>query len=46
MTDNLWGSLYGDKEYISSFLKQTLSEKGISLITNKRKNMEPKVMKF
>ncbi|WP_150137453.1 transposase [Candidatus Enterovibrio escicola] len=34
------------KEYISGFLEKILAEKGISFITNKRKNMEPEVMKL
>ncbi|WP_158523696.1 transposase [Candidatus Enterovibrio escicola] len=46
MIDNFCESHYGDKEYISGFLEKTLTEKGINLITNKRKNMEPKVMKL
>ncbi|WP_158523704.1 transposase [Candidatus Enterovibrio escicola] len=45
-TDNLWRSLYGDKGYISSSLEKTVDDKGISLMTNTRKNIEPKVMKL
>ncbi|WP_158523563.1 transposase [Candidatus Enterovibrio escicola] len=36
----------GDKEYISSFLEKTRVERGVNLIMNKLKNMEPKVMKL
>ncbi|WP_150137736.1 transposase [Candidatus Enterovibrio escicola] len=36
----------GDKEYISGFLEKTRVERGVNLITNKLKNMEPKVMKL
>ena len=46
MIDNLWGSLYGDKGYISGPLEQDLAEKGVTLITNVKKNMKPKVMKL
>nr|WP_097355713.1 transposase [Candidatus Enterovibrio escacola] len=42
MVDNLKGALYGDKGYISSSLEEILAEKGISLITNTRKNMKQK----
>jgi hypothetical protein len=46
MVDNLWGSLYGDKGYISGPLEQELADKGVTLITGVKKNMKPKVMKL
>ncbi|PCS21946.1 hypothetical protein BTN49_2411 [Candidatus Enterovibrio escicola] len=36
----------GDKGFIFSYLKERLTEKVITLITNTRKNMKPKVMKL
>ncbi|WP_146678963.1 transposase [Candidatus Enterovibrio escicola] len=46
MADNLLGSLYGDKRYRSGSLEKILADKGVSFITNTRKNMKSKVMKF
>ncbi|WP_104399763.1 IS982 family transposase [Vibrio penaeicida] len=46
MVENLWGSLYGDKGYISGPLEQELADKGVTLITDVKKNMKPKVMKL
>ena len=41
MTDNLSGSLYADKGYISNDLKNTLAEQDIHLVTGQRSNMKP-----
>ena len=41
MVDNLTGSLYGDKGYVSSALKADLAEQGINFITGQRSNMKP-----
>ena len=46
MCGNLWGALYGDKGYVSARLQQELEEKDVTLITNVRKNMKPKMMKL
>ncbi|PCS21508.1 Mobile element protein [Candidatus Enterovibrio escicola] len=35
---------YGDKDYISSSLEWELTDKGVILITDVKKNMKPKVM--
>ena len=40
MTDNLTGSLYGDKGYISHALKQTLAERNVHFVTGQRSNMK------
>lgn len=42
LTAHLSGNLYGDKGYLSEILTNTLREKGITLITNVRKNMKNK----
>jgi len=44
MTDSLWGKLYGDKGYLSQALFDELREKNITLITNIRRNMKPRLM--
>ncbi|QCJ69668.1 IS982 family transposase [Providencia heimbachae] len=46
MCDALWGDLYGDKGYLSKNLQERLAEKGINLVTNKRKNMKPSMLKL
>ena len=46
MCEDLWGALYGDKGYISALLQQELKEQDVTLITNIRKNMKPKMMKL
>ncbi len=45
MCDALWGDLYGDKGYPSKNLQEKLAEEGINLVTNKRKNMKPRMLK-
>lgn len=44
MVHNIFGKLYGDKGYISKELTDSLSDKGINLITGVRKNMKNKFM--
>ncbi|MBE0345389.1 IS982 family transposase [Pseudoalteromonas peptidolytica] len=44
LTQNLTGTLYGDKGYISSKLEQSLSERGLKLVTNVRSNMKAKAI--
>lgn len=44
LTQGLNGNLYGDKGYISNKLEQSLSERGVKLITNVRSNMKAKVI--
>ena len=41
---NLWGKLFGDRDYISSSLFEELLAKNIQLITRLRKNMKNKLM--
>nr|WP_263364454.1 transposase [Candidatus Enterovibrio escacola] len=38
--------LYGDKGYISNPLERELADKGVTLITGMKKNMQPKVMEL
>lgn len=45
MVKGLWGSLYGDKGYLSKKLEAELAEKNINFVTGIRKNMKGKVMK-
>jgi len=40
MVDNLTGSLYADKGYVSANLKEQLAEQGIDFITGQRSNMK------
>lgn len=40
LAKNLSGHLYGDKGYISKALSENLAEKGVTLITHRRKNMK------
>ncbi|EWH08054.1 transposase, IS982 family protein [Catenovulum agarivorans DS-2] len=42
MVENITGSLYADKGYISKQLEGELSEQGINFVTGQRKNMKPK----
>lgn len=44
MVKQLWGTLYGDKGYLSQTLKASLAEQGIKLVTGIRKNMKPQLM--
>ena len=44
MTVGFWGKLYGDKGYLSQALFDELREKNITLITNIRRNMKPRLM--
>jgi hypothetical protein len=46
MTDGLWGKLYGDKGYLSQVLFDELAGKKITLITNIRRNMKPRLMQL
>ena len=46
MCEDLWGLLYGDKGYVSAPLQQELKNQDVTLITNIKKNMKPKVMKL
>ncbi|UNH25671.1 IS982 family transposase [Moellerella wisconsensis] len=46
MCRQLWGDLYGDKGYLSKNLQDELAEKGINLVTNKRKNMNGNLSKL
>ena len=40
LLSNFTGTVFGDKGYISSCLKELLSEKSINLVTRMRKNMK------
>ena len=40
MTKNLFGKLFGDRGYISQALFESLFERGLELITKRRKNMK------
>lgn len=42
MCENLWGTLYGGKGYISKKFTDELSEQGIHFVTGK--NMKPKTI--
>ncbi len=44
MADGLWGKLYGDKGYLSQALFDELQKKNVTLITNIRRNMKPRLM--
>jgi len=44
MTQNLVGKLFGDKGYISGDLFKTLHERGLTLVTQIRKNMKNHLM--
>jgi hypothetical protein len=46
MVQDLWGSLYADKGYLSQSLTDELAEKDITFITTIRKNMKPKLMRL
>lgn len=41
MVDNVSGSLYADKGYVSNSLKQALVERDINFVTGQRSNMKP-----
>ena len=40
MVDNVTGSLYADKGYVSANLKEQLAQQGIDFITGQRSNMK------
>lgn len=42
MVENITGSLYADKGYISKNLEEELAEQGVNFVTGQRKNMKPK----
>jgi transposase len=44
MVKKLWGSLYGDKGYLSKPLTELFDEQGLQLITKVRKNMKEKLL--
>ena len=44
MVDNVAGSLYGDKGYVSADLKEQLAEQGVDFITGQRSNMKRQSM--
>lgn len=44
MVDNVTGSLYADKGYISADLKAQLAEQDIDFITGQRSNMKPQAL--
>ncbi|EMM98606.1 transposase, IS4-like family protein [Leptospira noguchii str. 1993005606] len=44
LVKNIYGKLYGDRDYISQSLFESLYEKGIQLITKLKKNMKNKLM--
>lgn len=46
MCKDLWGSLYGDKGYVSKRLQDELAQNDINFITGKRRNMKAKTMKL
>ena len=41
IVDNVSGSLYADKGYVSANLKAQLAEQGIDFVTGRRSNMKP-----
>lgn len=46
LTTHLFGTLYGDKGYLSKSLENNLAENGVKLVTGIRKNMKAKVQKL
>ncbi|MFH1644727.1 MAG: IS982 family transposase [bacterium] len=46
ITQNIFGKLFGDKGYLSKKLFVDLYQKGLTLITKVKKNMENKLMDF
>jgi hypothetical protein len=44
MVDNVTGSLYADKGYVSANLKEQLAERNVNFITGQRSNMKPQVI--
>ena len=46
LATNLFGTLYGDKGYLSKSLEANLAENGVKLVTGIRKNMKAKVHKL
>lgn len=44
MVKNVFGKLFGDKDYLSSSLSKKLHSHGLRLITTFRKNMKNKLM--
>ena len=46
MTEALWGKLYGDKGYLSQRLFEELLHKDVTLVTNIRRNMKPRLMEL
>lgn len=46
MTEALWGKLYGDKGYLSQRLFEELHQRDLTLVTNIRRNMKPRLMEL
>jgi hypothetical protein len=46
MARGLWGQLFGDRGYISRALHQTLWAQRLALITLRRRNMKPRLMRL
>jgi hypothetical protein len=46
MAQGLWGHLYGDRGYISQELHEALLAGGLKLITLRRRNMKPRLMRL
>ena len=46
MTEGLEGKIFGDKGYIGQNLFEELLEKGLKLVTSRKKNMKPKIMEI
>jgi hypothetical protein len=46
MARGLWGQLFGDRGYISRALHQALWAHGLALITLRRRNMKPRLMRL
>lgn len=44
LTKNIWGQLFGDRGYVSKKLRELLKERGIELISKRRKNMKPQAL--
>jgi len=44
LTKKLFGKLFGDKDYISSTLFETLFDTGVHLVTGMRSNMKNRLM--
>jgi hypothetical protein len=46
MTEGIFGKLFGDRGYISQKLFEQLYDRGLELITKRKRNMKPKLIKL